>query len=96
MLIVLFYLSDKVYLYLIIRLQTKPRDLFIKDPDIESDAKHINQNVNSQNSAPEEKRKRKREFEQPQQHQSKSLLPDPEDSPIVIDWNPDESYQTRP
>jgi hypothetical protein len=45
--------------------------------------------VNSQNAAPEEE-----EFEQPQPR-TRPSLPDPEDSPIVIDWNPDESYQTR-
>jgi len=45
--------------------------------------------VNSQNAAPEEE---EREFEQPQ---PRSLLPDPEDPPVTIDWDPDATYQTR-
>ena len=70
------------------------RNLFIKDPETEMQvieldtnvkARYINQDVNSQNAAPEE------EFEQPQSQPS--LLSDSANT--LVDWDSDETWQRR-
>ncbi|MGA9152607.1 MAG: hypothetical protein WBZ36_18685, partial [Candidatus Nitrosopolaris sp.] len=75
------------------------RNLFIKDPEtemqinIESDAnlgaEYINEDVNSQNAAPDEE---EREFKQPQL-QSQSPLSDSKNPSVTIDW--DQSWERR-
>ena len=60
------------------------------DPSVKS--RYIDQDVNSQNAAPEEE---EREFKQLQQHQPQSSLSDSEISPITlgIDW--DQNWESR-